>query len=664
MIQKRNIWKCDQCNKDNGLKDEECSGCGNNRPEIPNIIEEEKKNEEKKKILIAPVLLLQLFNDQVVYNDTSGDQILKAYEPNIPIVVINSAGVVGTGKSTWMNTLIYEFTKQDTTIEFSNFSIGHGNKSHTEGLWVYPYAFRLPNINAQFMLCDMEGMEGIKNIDHKILMSGLKKLYTFGMIISSNFVLHTHRRPDSKTISTLKEAHSITKRLINVVKFDPPKIFLTVQDSSKFLFGNGNNINENNDIKEFKDTLKISHDIGDEIFEYFEILPKPKPPTDFLTSLEEGIISQFQCFEFLENSDYLKFSQNFLQKYSQNEYIKKKPMQKEAIDIKSLISLWKNLAQIINSNNFENFFKESLDRALQNQMKPIANNLLEEFKAKSSELVQQTSEKENLEFFENKLHEIRKVFSSKYEDEMNKLTNRKASELDFLKNEYLLFKNALKDNEAQMKFIIKQKDSVTAEQRKKLEETQEILRKEQKDHANTISNLTSTNERKMASLEGELAQQRSITQKMTYDFAQEKQKIIDDNKKFIEEEKKNPKKECNNKESSTTPKKDEKENYKNQLNTLNTPVKINPVIRCAFKKCPEIGKHKCGVRKTNCNKLVCDKHYDDSRCETCNRTFCSEHYAVCYNCNKATCKEQLEDGSCYRNLCKQKFNERKKILKK
>ena len=79
-----------------------------------------------------------------------------------------------------MNSLIYELTKfNKSNISFANFSIGHGNKSHTEGLWIYPYAFqheKYPDL--QFMLCDMEGMGGLKDEDDKLLESALKKLYT------------------------------------------------------------------------------------------------------------------------------------------------------------------------------------------------------------------------------------------------------------------------------------------------------------------------------------------------------------------------------------------------------------------------------------------------------------------------------------------------------
>ena len=94
---------------------------------------------------------------------------------------------MGTGKSTWMNSLIYELTKEDKSkTTFANFSIGHGNKSHTEGLWIYPYAFKLEKYpDLQFMLCDMEGMGGLKDEDDKILDSALKKLYTFVIIYFS-----------------------------------------------------------------------------------------------------------------------------------------------------------------------------------------------------------------------------------------------------------------------------------------------------------------------------------------------------------------------------------------------------------------------------------------------------------------------------------------------
>ena len=178
MEKNKNIWICRSCNYENQDQSLKCTECKDDKPQIPAIIKEEE-NENKKLISVQP--LLEIFKGKVHYSEHVGNQLLDVFDHQKPLVIIVAAGQVGTGKSTWMNSLVYELNKSDRSkIEFSNFSIGHGNKTHTEGLWVYPYSFRLEKCSdVQIMLCDMEGMGGLKDMDEKELESGLKKLYTF-----------------------------------------------------------------------------------------------------------------------------------------------------------------------------------------------------------------------------------------------------------------------------------------------------------------------------------------------------------------------------------------------------------------------------------------------------------------------------------------------------
>lgn len=180
-------WKCETCQFENPEQLLECMKCYDNKPQLNNapvLIVQQKKN------IITPQLLLEVFKGKVLYSENVGNYLLKIFDPEKPLVPVIAAGQVGTGKSTWMNSLVYEFTKNDQSgVEFSNFSVGHGNKSHTEGLWVYPYSFRHEKYpNTQFMLCDMEGMGGLKDIDGEILESGLKRLYTFVKFIFLTFI--------------------------------------------------------------------------------------------------------------------------------------------------------------------------------------------------------------------------------------------------------------------------------------------------------------------------------------------------------------------------------------------------------------------------------------------------------------------------------------------
>ena len=65
------------------------------------------------------------------------------------------------------------------------------------------------------------------------------------------------------------------------------------------------------------------------------VLPKPKPPSFFLDSLEENYMTNDQCFDLLAKSDYSKFNLEFLEMCSTN--IKKVPFQNHYLDLKSFL---------------------------------------------------------------------------------------------------------------------------------------------------------------------------------------------------------------------------------------------------------------------------------------------------------------------------------------
>ena len=178
-------WECDMCGKANSMNVEKCDDCQNGKPEI-------KKQKELVLEKISPLCILEIFKGKVIYNEDCGHHLTKIFDHKKPLVVIIAAGQVGTGKSTWLNSLVYELTTNDESHpKFTDFIVGHTQQSQTEGLWIYPFAFKHKEIkNVQFMLCDMEGMGGIKPENAKIVEESLKRLYTFVIhIFVTNFIL-------------------------------------------------------------------------------------------------------------------------------------------------------------------------------------------------------------------------------------------------------------------------------------------------------------------------------------------------------------------------------------------------------------------------------------------------------------------------------------------
>jgi len=221
--------------------------------------------------MLPPLELFRCHEGSVFTLSSTIDILLKAFKKP-KLCVIAAAGFVGTGKSTWLNSIIYSFTQDDA----STFPIGKTQETQTEGIWVYPYPLELPGSpDTDIMLIDVEGMAGLKK--GKDIEQTLMKLYMAAFLLSSVFTIHTHLRFDSVTLGNLESALLIAENLRNKTGVILPTIFLCLKDSDKPSIKGKTDMTENDFLKYVSDNTT---NINSTFFtnKQIQVFCKPEPP--------------------------------------------------------------------------------------------------------------------------------------------------------------------------------------------------------------------------------------------------------------------------------------------------------------------------------------------------------------------------------------------------
>jgi len=98
-----------------------------------NSLVSEISNNIEERLAIAPIVLLETIKNQV-YNEDATKILLKAFEQNKPLVILVVADIMGIGRSTWLNSLIYEFTRmQNGSSRLGRFKTGNDSILITNG---------------------------------------------------------------------------------------------------------------------------------------------------------------------------------------------------------------------------------------------------------------------------------------------------------------------------------------------------------------------------------------------------------------------------------------------------------------------------------------------------------------------------------------------------
>jgi len=157
-------------------------------------------------------------------------QIYNNFDRQKGLSIYVAAGKLGTGKSSHQNVILKRLSN-NLANRSAPFDVQMVTTTLTQGVWVYPYPLYAPNQpNIQILLIDIEGMDSVKDADVGDTMLNLMKLYTFGMILSSVFSVHTEMKPDQTTLTILQKAFDVCRIFKSQLNIESPKLFLLMKD--------------------------------------------------------------------------------------------------------------------------------------------------------------------------------------------------------------------------------------------------------------------------------------------------------------------------------------------------------------------------------------------------------------------------------------------------
>jgi len=446
-------WDCTLCLTKNAPNAISCQQCEADRPlpnpepvranPVPGFSDQHQVHPARK-----PVQLFSISNDYIRLNHEALGILDQTFEPNKPICVLNVAGHLGVGKTTWLNQLLYLLEEQ-VNHPSKLFKTGHSQQTETQGLWIFPYPLTFKDKDIQYLLVDMEGTEGIVEGDAEAHENAIRKLFFLVFTLSSVFTLHTGYRVDRQTVLRLGEALSIAKQLKEKTQIDLPDIIIMVKDCEVPRAKNG---------EPFGDYLKRECNEAQGLGENFQVIGRPKPCDGFLEALKGGKVAE--AFDLLEGRE-LDFNLKFLEYCSSKP--KTKPGSRESLFMKDFIESTKKHAEIINCDQYKDLFKETLDQKYVELVQPIKEMLLAKYETDAEALVANFSLEKELSVFQESMNVLR----TKAKDELKNEIKKKLS-IDIEKNQSIMremahFTVTLKNNRYDISFLFRKSEHTNAQ---------------------------------------------------------------------------------------------------------------------------------------------------------------------------------------------------------
>ena len=429
------------------------------------------------------------------------------FDPKLKICPIVSAGTVGTGKSTWEDTLLY-IIEGGKEIPFK---VGHTVMTQTEGIWMYPrpiFSKEMPDV--QILLIDIEGMDGIRDkmpIQETLVM--LQKLYLVGMATASAFCLHTNTRPTGGEFERLKEIFGILSEIKKTIGIEFPKIYLLVRDCSKITTNTGQN---------YEDIVRSSCEISDDLMKILKICPRGEAPPEFFKTMN---------FSLLEKTSYREIIQQLVREALQNP--KKVPGLNNFMNTLQLLEMLEQIQKCINSADFKKNFLASLEHKVIEIAQPelmrlendYQNNLLQE--AQNLPLVK------NEHDFDALALQLKEQYKKQFQHFLAETFKRDPGTSEVLKKTLFQFNSTLKDESAKRLFLQRKIENEKDEKRR--EELQELKAKSEKDNINLMKEIEN-NHLRMTEMEVEFAKQEADKTKQ---FEESLKKLIQERNEMKEE---------------------------------------------------------------------------------------------------------------------------------
>ena len=213
------------------------------------------------------------------------------------------------------------------------------------------------------------------------------------------------------------------------------------------------NENHDNDLEKFKALIQKACNLDEDLFQYFNVVPKPKPPEEFLSNLN---------FDFYENSQLSEFNKKYLLIFSQNA--KTIPNQQDDLLIKEFNDLCIQINLIINSQKFEIFFSEKMESSLKILINTKSDHLIEQYKEKITSMAQEIVNNDDKNYYLQKgimqsefeklfLTEMKKVVSKQLSDkDLEPYLNDFKTNLSKIKESDLIFLRRFEENKIKSEF--------------------------------------------------------------------------------------------------------------------------------------------------------------------------------------------------------------------
>jgi len=443
-------WEC-ICGTSNAPNADLCEECETERPLqnqepiiINPILDVSDQNYQTKK----PLQLFSIVNDNIRLNHESLSKLEESFRLEKPICVINVAGHLGVGKTTWLNRLLC-YMEDEVNDDSKMFKVGHSQQTETEGLWIYPYPLTFRDNDIQYLLIDMEGTEGFWQGNAQAHESAIKKLFFLVLTLSSVFTLHTGIRVDAQTIERLEEALSIATQLKEKTQIALPDILIMIQDCKNPRTKNG---------ESFETFLKREWDTAKRLGENLRVIGRPKPCHEFLEILNNGTF--IEAYDAL-GDDEINDIEIFLKYCSRKPKVK--PGCREPMYMRDFIESTKKHAEIINSDQYRELFKETLDQEYVELIQPIKEIILAKYETDAETLVSNFPLEKELVDFQAELSTLRLRTKESFTNEIKKKLSIDIEKNRSITREMAHFTVSLKNNHIDISFLFRKSQHTNAQ---------------------------------------------------------------------------------------------------------------------------------------------------------------------------------------------------------
>jgi V8-like Glu-specific endopeptidase len=342
------------------------------------------------------------------------------------LIVLAAVGMVGTGKSTWLNAVSYVLGME--LNKNAGFTTSSDAATQTRGIWCLPYPLHFQGIpDIEVLLLDLEGTGGL-DPDKKDLNAEIRKIYLAGCLLCSVLTAHSHQRVDAELVKNFELALLTCERIKEKIGVDIPKLYICLKDVDKLVL-------KERECSEAECVEFIAKSLTRHTQKPLEsygikIMCKSAPPTEFLKDNEYSV---------LPGTKYITRIANFLEEIQQD--IKKKPGEPDLMDIESFIELCTVIQGAINNSQFEMYFVNSIDGVLSEELKPIIEQLLFEYEAELTVFAKEAALDISSEQFEKSSDERKNKYRDRFTAELKARSTRNPAKSEIMKKLIQQFNN-------------------------------------------------------------------------------------------------------------------------------------------------------------------------------------------------------------------------------